>query len=262
MQRRKAGRGGGEGHSEAAGMMRWLLTYADMITLLLALFIMLFAISQVEAGKFKELSAALVQAFGGGKPIFKGGSNVLSPSQDKQVQVVPPVFPAQAPNPELKRAAEAMEEGLEKEGLTGAVVMEFEERGLRVSVLTAEKGRQPLFERGEAVLKPATKVILSIVAKAIRNMSNPIRIEGHTCNLPISTGEFPSNWELSTRRATNVLRYFIEAEKIPADRLSAAGYADTKPLQDHPLVSELHRQFNRRVDIVILKQKEGKLEPK
>ena len=239
---------------EMAGMLRWLITYADLITLLLAMFITLYAASQVDIQKFKAITEAFSAALGGG--IFTGGKAILHPSTIPGKPNIRPtpivIFPAQ---PEIKRVYEEMGKYVKEKGLEGKVRLEMEERGLRISLITDEV----LFDRGKADLKPNVKKILDKISFTLRNISNPIRIEGHTCNLPIKTSEFPSNWELSTRRATNVLRYLIENTGLPPRRLSAAGYADTKPLL--PNTTEENRRFNRRVDIIVMSAEEWKKEP-
>lgn len=238
---------------ETAGMLRWLITYADLITLLLAMFITLYAASQVNIQKFKAITEAFSAALGGG--IFTGGKSILHPSSIPGKPSIKPapivIFPSQ---PEIVRVYEEVSRYVKEKGLQQKVRLAVEERGLRISLITDEV----LFERGKADLKPEIKKILDKISLSLMNISNQIRIEGHTCNLPISTSEFPSNWELSTRRATNVLRYLLEVG-VPARRLSAAGYADTRPLK--PNTTEENRRFNRRVDIIVLKTEEGKKEP-
>lgn len=241
---------------ETAGMMRWLLTYADLITLLLAMFITLYAASHVDIQRFKKIAAAFQEALGiGGQVVLKGGTSVLN-NPGGPPKVKPNIIPfPYKPEPEIKKVAGELGKYIKEKRLTGKVRLELEERGLRISLVTDEV----LFDLGKADLKPEAKTILNKISQTLMNISNHIRIEGHTCNLPISTPEFPSNWELSTRRATNVLRYLIQTG-MPTRRVSAAGYADTRPLK--PNVNEANRRYNRRVDIIILKSEEGKLEPK
>jgi chemotaxis protein MotB len=125
--------------------------------------------------------------------------------------------------------------------------MRVDERGLIISLVTDKV----LFERGSASLQRGSREVLDEIAGLLRDIPNQVTVEGHTCDLPIHTAQFPSNWELSTARATQVIRYFIEQGQVPAQRLAAAGYADSRPLE--PNTSEATRARNRRVDVVILR---------
>jgi len=109
---------------------------------------------------------------------------------------------------------------------------------------------QVLFEAGQATLQPDGTAILNLVATALGQIPNRISIEGHTDSRPISTSRFPSNWELSTARATSVLRYLIDVHHLDPARLSAAGFADTRPIDDNSTVAGAER--NRRVEVVVL----------
>ena len=106
------------------------------------------------------------------------------------------------------------------------------------------------FDLGKANLKPEAVEILRKVAPTLRSLPNPLRVEGHTDDLPIRTSQFPSNWELSVHRATNVVRYLVEEEGFDPKKLSAAGYSEYRPLV--PNNSDANRQINRRVDIIIM----------
>lgn len=246
--------GGGGGH-EAAGMMRWLLTYADMITLLLALFVMLFAISQVDKAKLAKISEAFQGAIGDEKETKSSGDRIPKSDFPKgKTTIKPPIRPYLV-MPDLKKISKELQEIIEAKGLKGNVKITLDERGLKISLLTGGA----FFDLGKADLKPKLRSLLTTIVYKINIMKNPVRIEGHTDNLPISTPEFPSNWELSTRRATNVLRFLI-VKGIPQWRLSAAGYADTRP--QYPNIPGKGNPKNRRVDIIILMGEEAKLEPK
>jgi chemotaxis protein MotB len=130
--------------------------------------------------------------------------------------------------------------------LENSMTVSVEERGLVISVLSDNL----LFPIGSAEIRPEATDILDKISEAIRPISNKILVEGHTCNLAIRTQQFPSNWELSAARACRVVRFLIEEYDIAPDRLAAVGYADTRPIK--PNDSEIDRQHNRRVDIVIL----------
>jgi chemotaxis protein MotB len=229
---------------ETGGMMRWLLTYADMITLLLAMFILLYAISKVNLEKYQKAMNAGQEAFNKKviqKVIEEEKSPINDPYNDLEVS--------------LQEAYKVIQRILEQENLADKIQLIIEERGLRISFMTDGV----FFDLGKADLKPDFVTVLKGMAPTFDKITNNIRIEGHTCDIPIDTIEFPSNWELSTRRATNVLRYLIDAG-ISGDRMAAAGYADTRPVVLND--SEEHRTRNRRVDIVILRTVESQLEPK
>ncbi|TAM57854.1 chemotaxis protein MotB [bacterium] len=231
---RRRAKGGGEQHHEAAGMMRWLLTYADMITLLLALFIILFAISTISSVKFNRFAKEVNAGFNGRewvnqppragqKSDAKGGT---TPSQ-QQIEQQLTTF-------------------LKEKHLQSEVRLRVERRGLVVSLLTDKA----LYRSGSADIDPKVREILDEVAVYLRETKNDISVEGNTDDVPIHTAVYPTNWELSTTRATNVLRYLVERDHIGPARISAAGYGEFRPLVAND--SPEHRQINRRVDIVLL----------
>ncbi|MDE2482100.1 MAG: OmpA family protein [bacterium] len=219
---------------ETAGMMRWLLTYADMITLMLALFIILFAMSTISRVK--------VQAFA--KSVSGGFNNVWSINQ-------PPnggangsqSFDASSSIPAIEKE---LEKYVKQNHLQQQVQVHDETRGLVITLLSDKS----YFDSGSAEMRPQTLQILDTIAPLLKRNRNQIRVEGNTDNVPISTAEFPSNWELSTARAVGVVRYLVEHEGIAPTRVSAAGYGEFKPRTQNRTESE--RQQNRRVDIVLL----------
>lgn len=239
MGRRRGGHGGGHGSSE-----RWLLTYADLITLLLAFFVILYAMSQTDHKKMSDLSKALSSAFhttsGASHAALDGQPSVLVGGQS----------PMDIPLLEMQDKLEKKiaEEFGEKQGEDGqqAVTTTITERGLVVSLASSA-----FFDPGAAALRSDAVALLRTVAWTLKNSGRHIMIEGHTDDTPIHTYQFPSNWELSTSRATAVVRYLVEAYKLPPERLSAAGYGEYKPLVAN--TSPANRAKNRRVDIVVLK---------
>lgn len=262
MAGRKKKRGGDEEHENHE---RWLLTYADMITLLVAFFIMLYAMSIVNQTKFQQLALSVRSGFGssmtqGAPTIFsKGGGLSGSPSitdsgQAKSSESIPnslPVSPhdlaAHQDSQRLDKAYDIMHTYIQKNHLDTVMHVVRCERGVVVTVMTDKM----LFARGEADLRPEELDLLTKIAAVADTVPNQVRVEGHTDNLPIHTLRFPSNWELSTTRATTVLRYF-EAHDVASNRLEAAGYADQHPVASND--SEDNRGRNRRVDVVILKR--------
>jgi chemotaxis protein MotB len=225
-----------------SGQERWLLTYADMITLLMAFFIMMYAMSVLNLGKFQELAVSVRSGFGG-EVTEMGTSRVNISSGGDRVSILP-CNDLQF----MTNVANRVTEDLRKAGLTRGVSVGVGPEGVTVRLLADGL----LFDRGAADLKPRTCRILDEVAKTLADVPNPVRIEGHTCDLPIRSARFPSNWELSAGRAASVLRYLVHAKSLAPDRLAVAGYADTRPVA--PNTSEENRRKNRRVDIVILNE--------
>jgi chemotaxis protein MotB len=253
-------RRGRRGHDEeeAHDGERWLLTYADMITLLMVLFIVMFAISQVDRNKFSKLQEGLAKEFGARSMVIPGGSGVLdagkTPAQHTDVnapipQVLDQLGKTEAARIELSRLEDAKErifEALREHGLEKSVRLDINQRGLVVTIVTDEV----LFETGKADLRPLGAEVLDAVGPVLVDLPNRISVEGHTDNVPIRSARFASNWELSAERATTVLRYTMERHGITPSRLSAAGFADTQPLAGND--SADGRSRNRRVEIVIL----------
>jgi chemotaxis protein MotB len=146
----------------------------------------------------------------------------------------------------LKKAEEALKAALAKAGIPRGATFRFDERGLVVTIATDKV----LFDSGGATLRRQGRLILDTIEPTLAELPNRISVDGHTNSLPIATDRFPSNWELSTDRATGVLRYLARPGGIPVDRMSAAGYADTRPLR--PASDPRAVVVNRRVEIVVL----------
>ncbi len=276
---------------------RWLLTYADMLTLLFALFMVLFSISSVNISKYQVLQQSLKAAFSGS--VLPGGRAILQSGSESTAQHVPataavpsivPLVPTPtarssssmgSANPSAAKAARAasakplstaqlqaalnsMSASVSEEesfvalqkklnayakahGFSAQVQTVIERRGLVVRVLTDNL----LFDSGQATLKAQGDPLLEEVATLLNvDKSHPITVEGNTDNQPIATAQFPSNWELSTARATTVVRFLI-AHGVNAERLAAAGYAALHPVGSNATAAG--RARNRRVDIVLMR---------
>ena len=254
---------------------RWLVSYADMVTLLMCLFIVLFAMSQVDQAKFAALSAGLSASFGAPINAMPGSApegsvlNALPAAVDIAAGIAPgdkaqqsevEAAAAQAAAERAKRvAAEAatayddlaatrdrIDAALTAAGFSGAARYEIDERGLVVHIVADAV----LFDAEEAVLRPEGRQILDAVAPTLTGLPNVLRIEGHANHLPVSPGgPWPSNWELSGYRASTVLRH-LGANGVPEPRMSATGYSSTRPLVPESDPNAL--SVNRRVDIVVL----------
>ncbi len=224
---------------------RWLITYADLITLLLIFFIVLYSMSKINEQKFVQLSESMAIVFGN-----VGRSGVL----DGGRSVIPMDHATFRQRQNITNTKEQIKRMIANMGLEGKITVREEARGLVISVRDTV-----FFKPGSADLGPRAQNIITTVASLLSNLPNSIRIEGHTDNIPIHTFRFYSNWELSTARATNVLHYLVQKKNISPDRLSAAGYGEFKPVADNS--SEAGRASNRRVDIVVLDEAFGKFEP-
>lgn len=233
---------------------RWLVSYADFITLLFAFFVVMYAISSVNEGKYKVLSNSLSNAFtnttaqSGGQPIAA-------------IQGAPPIpsRPIAKPDklPELKKAEEKKVEQRKKMKNIASEIMDALQplvaqgkvRLLETSRgVTIEINDSILFQPGQAKLQAASINAMLAIAHVLAVSDFPITIEGHTDNIPIATPQFPSNWELSAMRATTVLRLFNDGG-VGAERLTAIGYGETRPVETNTTVEG--RARNRRVSILI-----------
>jgi chemotaxis protein MotB len=290
-----------EEHEEHVNHEAWVIPYADVLTLLMALFLVLFALGRTDEDKAdlaaatwrKSLSAEGILTFGinvngalgtgGSGPLADGSAGILqgvgpkpaateennggglAPNEgeprpaivvinpDGTVTEYPPITAPETITAEepivadpLDYVEDTVRQRAEGTGLIDKIGFRREPRGLVVTIVTD----QVLFEPGQASIQPGGFTILDVVADALADLSNDVLVEGHTDSRPISTARFPSNWELSSARATTVLRYLVEARGFPPNRISAAGYADTHPVDTGDSPEALAR--NRRVEIVVL----------
>jgi chemotaxis protein MotB len=236
---------------------RWLLTYADLITLLLALFMMLYAMSVLDLKKYEAFQEAFTQGMGKHVHSLPGAGD---PPNGQKLQTKPGALvgtPDPSPSPvsdqlkpvldqeALKKLKQKLDHEIAMTGLQDQVQVSLDPRGLEVNVVSGV-----LFPSGNATLTDQGHHLLSSLGVVFASMSNPLVVEGHTDPRPISSSAFPSNWELSTARATAVLRYLISGDHLAESRMSAAGYADTRPRASNR--TEAGMAANRRVDIVVI----------
>jgi chemotaxis protein MotB len=267
--RRNGRRAASHDEEEHESEERWLLTYADMITLLMTLFMVLFAISSVNTTKFELLSKSLSEAISG-KVVTGGPSIQETGAQDSTKQPSPePPIPAIQPvvkvssstggtAPAKPTAADHEQEDFTKlkaqiddyasqHGLQAALQTTVARRGLVIRLLTD----RVVFASGRAHLEPSSAGLLTAIARLlVSEVRHPIVVQGHTDSRPIASSEFPTNWELSTARATQVVRFFIR-HGVAATRLQAAGVAAQRPLASNS--TERGRSRNRRVEIVLVR---------
>jgi len=243
-KRRKGGHEAGL-ELESGGMMRWLLTYADLITLLLATFVILYATATQSKVIVEEIKAQIRAVFG---PI--PGSTTILPvpaaNQGTHYKIIPGEPEEGGPGGTKPPNVVKVEKIIEQLGAN--VSVRREARGLVISIPTDKV----LFDLGDTRIRPEMKGILDKVAKILQAYpEKQVEVEGHTDDLAIKTPKFPSNWELSALRATSVVKYFVQEKGLDPGRFAASGYAEYQPLV--PNISEANRRLNRRVDIVILK---------
>lgn len=230
----------------------WMNTYADMMTLLLCFFVLLFSMSVVEIEKFQAVMSSLQGALG----ILEGASTpVITPSddifdlQELQAQILAQEMA------DMKMMAEMFEKEMVEAGLADKVAIKLEERGVILRFADSV-----LFDIGQDQLRPQSREVLLKVGELISKTDNPVRVEGHTDNWAINTPRFPSNWELSTGRATQVIRFLIEEANLNPTQLQAAGYGEYHPIDTNDTAEG--RQRNRRVDVIILRPSLSLAEPR
>ena len=225
------------GADEHENLERWLLTYADLITLLLAFFIMMYTFSKQDAQKYNEVTAHLKSIFSGGSGIAKKGNLEGKLPVDLQMQAGSNAMIEERIKQEFREIAD-------ENGLKNNITVFTDARGVVVRIMD-----KAFYDEGKADLKQGAKNALNKIIPIMKDIKNHIRIEGHTDDTPISKGEFKSNWELSVRRATEVVRYIVEKGPIAPDRVSATGYAEYRPIVSNDTAE--NKALNRRVEIII-----------
>lgn len=220
---------------------RWIVSYADMLTLLFALFVVLYATGDPNVQKLKDVRTSIDKAFSvgvktgaaGSTPIFDSAGGGLSPSIE------------QVRSRTLVEVSSELGAFAQSKGLDGKIQVKSDKTSITISLAD-----NLLFDSGSADLKAGSQDVLMAVAGALNGLPNQIRVEGHTDNVPVNSSEFASNWELSAERATRVLRFLAEKGGLDSAKLSLAGYGETRPVSDNSTAEG--RALNRRADIVIL----------
>jgi len=235
-------------HEEHVNHERYMVTYADLITLLLAFFIILYAMSDVNKAKFEELASSLQVAFNSGSPTVLN----LEVAENKEIKKRQTVtekemetMKAVKEQNELRKIQEKIDQEIKEEGLQDKVKTQLTDEGLKI--LLTDK---ILFQPGQAILKQESLQIISTISTTLIDLQNPVQVNGFTDNIPIQTQQFPSNWELSSARALSVLRYLLEENnQLVPTRFAATGYGEYKPIATND--TEEGRNMNRRVEILI-----------
>ncbi len=240
--------------AEHGSAERWLVSYADFMTLLFILFIILFSFSQVDAKKYQEVAASLAAEFSG-EGILPGGGNpaMKMPGKgpnDGDGNGEEKLTAAEIEQKAFAELADEIEEYATKKGIKSNINLRYDERGLYISITGTV-----LYQDASAILTLEAKEFIKVISKQLKALPNHIRVEGHTDNRPIISHEFPSNWELSAARSVNLVRYFIEELSFDPTRLSVAGYGEYRPVASNDTVEGQNQ--NRRVEIIILKTEEA-----
>jgi chemotaxis protein MotB len=220
---------------------RWLLTYSDLITLLMIFFVVMYAMSNVDVSKYELLAQSLGVAMGGGQKVFQ----VTPGLTDTNKQLDSSTGGMKTEVMKLANLKSQVDKYLKKNGLASSVVTEISQRGLEVSLKDTI-----LFDSGKADLKPGVQSKLIEIGKILNSLGNLIRIEGHTDNEPIHNSQFPSNWRLSVIRADNVTELMINSVHIQPQKISIVGFGEFYPKV--PNTTPENKAMNRRVNIVIL----------
>ncbi len=235
------------GQAEDQNSTSWLTTFNDMVTLLMVFFVLLFSLSNVDIKKMLVSQNALQSGLGILKQGKRSSITVKDPQPIKDMSHINTQAEGRSGTTRQPGMQHIIENALERLDADIGVQVIYSEQGAHVSF----KG-DVLFDFGRADLSTKGYAALTKIAEVIRKVPYHIRVEGHTDNVPICTDRFPSNWELSTARAVNVLKYLTNAGQIDPRRLSAVGYGDSKPLVANE--SPRQRAKNRRVEIVLIKE--------
>jgi len=230
---------------------RWVISYADFMTLLLAFFIVMFATANADKAKAKLFSEVVKAAFSQGSDSALQAAAKASVLNSNQKYDANAFLNALA---ELSAYQNLLKRALKGEINRGEVDVHMEKRGLVISFRQAA-----LFDSGEAIVKPSGIPTMSKVTAVILKLPNQIRLEGHTDNIPIHNDLFKNNWELSSARSIAILNLLADRFGVPSDRLSVSGYADVAPIATN--ATEDGRSRNRRVDLVVLSSLAGWSEP-
>jgi len=255
---------------------RWLVTYADMVTLLMVLFIVMFAMSQVDQKKFDQLKAGLAVGFGQAPTIESGSTSILDQNGDSAAEAIAPTqfaidtklanaSPATKANPQhadaqeqarmnqardevnrLKQLLDRLNRALRAHHLEDDVQASIDNRGLVVSLVS----RHVVFEPNLATLSARGQQVVDTLAPVLRDIPDPLEIDGHTNQVKVKPKYYPTDWELSAARAVTVLRRLNEADHVPAARMTASAFGHEKPLIDPRKPGS--QRINKRVDIVVL----------
>lgn len=229
------------------GAPEWLLTYSDVVTLVLTLFVFIYSFSVVDVQKFKEFITSF-QAIGifnmGEAPLTGGGPPIQTGPVGPEINQELPVATQVRLQQMMQEAQQKVERYLQENGLSGLAEVRLERGGVAIDIK-----ERILFASGKADLKPEARGTLDRLAGLFRELDYGITVEGHTDNRPIHTVEFPTNWELSAARATAVVRYLVDYQHIDPKRFTAVGYGEYRPIASNQTPEG--QALNRRVVLLL-----------
>ena len=232
-------------HEEHENHERWLVSYADFITLLFAFFVVMYSISSVNEGKFRTVSESIKAAL---NPIVSSPASPLpfKVGESKPAAIAPNFIPAK--ELAVKKLSQVIKLLKPTASMQTAKLVEQRDGSLVLSLPD-----DALFNSGEAAIRAEAIPFLQALAEALLELDRQVAVQGHTDNVPIRTAQFPSNWELSATRAVMVVRTLTELYGVSSRDLSASGYADSRPVTDN--LTPENRAKNRRVEIVVQERK-------
>ncbi|GAB6169586.1 flagellar motor protein MotB [Clostridium carnis] len=219
----------------------WLIPYADMLTLLLALFIVMFAMSKVDAEKMAKVSASFNNVFMGGTSVLEKGNSGTSTEGTPSI-----VSDGQIEQETMDKIMSQIKSNIDARGYADKVEVSVNEVGLEINIKDVI-----LFDSAKADIKSEINPLLLEISQILKGLNNNIKIIGYTDNRPIHNNEFRSNWDLSAIRAINVMQFISQQGGIPQDKLSIEAYGEYRPKYDN--LTEEGRAGNRRVEITILR---------
>ncbi|WP_145324303.1 flagellar motor protein MotB [Paenibacillus xylanexedens] len=259
---------------------RWMITYADLITLLLIFFVIMYAMSNLDSGKYDVVTQSLQNTFNASDSILELGEGLgekpgqtITENPPSEVQGEDPskdegtpsdsgtATPEDDNKPLTEREEQFRSQEQELQNLFNVITQYIEDNKLENQIFVADKPQglsitlsdRFLFDQGQAALKGDAAPTLTKLASLFRDLNTVVSIEGHTDNIPVGANStYKDNWELSGERALSVLRFFLDTENLNPDGFQYAGYADTRPTGDN--TSSAGRQKNRRVEITVLRQ--------
>ncbi|GAB6991366.1 flagellar motor protein MotB [Paenibacillus pini] len=269
---RRRGRRRGSGKNDGMESRdRWLITYADLITLLLIFFVMMYAMSRLDTEKYKVVTESLQLTFKSGDSILEQGAGLTGDAaknnhKNPDTTIKTPVIGEKTPEDTTSKPLTEREQAFrsqeqELQNLMKVISAYVKDNRLENQIFVADEPQgiaitlsdKFLFDIGKADLKPISEPALDKLASLFKELKTTISIEGHTDNVPIThASKYKDNWDLSGARALSILRFFLDQKKLNPAEFQYAGYADTRPVGDN--TTELGKQKNRRVEIIVLRQ--------
>ncbi len=225
----------------------WLIPYSDMLTLLLALFIVMFSMSQIDKEKYEQVKEQFNLIFAGGSNIMENDGNSILPLQPVATQASNGKSDEKKEDDKMKEIKELLEKTVSKEGYSNKIAFVLDEEGLDISIQDSV-----LFESGDANIMQNVSPVLTSIAKSLSDIDNNIRVLGHTDNIPIKNDKYRSNWDLSAMRAINVMQFLVDSGNLQQNRFTVQGNGEFSPKYDNSTAEG--RAKNRRVEIIVVRK--------